>query len=100
VNSVGLAEIAGARTDGMNVRSDHPDLARLFAAAHGAREAAGRRSWWDASVWAVWDEALLDPAHPQRRHWEELGINRLILVWFDRFDVDALQRATSRLAVG
>jgi alkanesulfonate monooxygenase SsuD/methylene tetrahydromethanopterin reductase-like flavin-dependent oxidoreductase (luciferase family) len=95
VNGVGLAAIAGRRCDGMNVRSNHPDLERLFEAAAVAR---GQRedtpdSAWDGSVWAWWDEALLDAEHPQRRRWEQLGISRLVLVWFDRFDAAALERA-------
>jgi alkanesulfonate monooxygenase SsuD/methylene tetrahydromethanopterin reductase-like flavin-dependent oxidoreductase (luciferase family) len=91
VNSRSLAEVAGLRTQGINVRASHPDLAGILATAEAARatrlaerpigtDAAGMASAWTSSVWDLWDDRLLDPTGPRRRHWAELGIDRLVLV--------------------
>ncbi len=94
VNSVALAELAGRRCDGINVRSTHPQLAELLAAAESARHVAGRADQpWDCSVWTTWDEALLDGDHPVRRGWTMLGVTRLILVCLAPHDPQALARA-------
>jgi alkanesulfonate monooxygenase SsuD/methylene tetrahydromethanopterin reductase-like flavin-dependent oxidoreductase (luciferase family) len=99
VNGVELAVIAGQRGDGINVRSNHPQLQRLLVAATDARAAAGRiGDPWDASVWAPWDEALLDADHPQRREWQRLGITRLVLVGFEAITPDAVERAAEHLS--
>jgi alkanesulfonate monooxygenase SsuD/methylene tetrahydromethanopterin reductase-like flavin-dependent oxidoreductase (luciferase family) len=98
VNGVELAVIAGGRCDGMNVRSTHSHLERLLVAATDARAAAGRvTNAWDASVWAPWDEALLDADHPQRREWKRLGVSRLVLVGFEAIAPDAFERAAAQL---
>jgi alkanesulfonate monooxygenase SsuD/methylene tetrahydromethanopterin reductase-like flavin-dependent oxidoreductase (luciferase family) len=94
VNSPQLAELAGARCDGLNVRASHEHLADLLAAAMRARASSGRSDRFDVSVWARWDEALFDPRHADRIRWEGLGVNRLILACFDRVDLSALRRAT------
>lgn len=84
VNGVALATIAGSRCDGLNVRASHPDLEPILIAAQEARAAAGRDpAPWDASVWTMWDESLLDPAHLERVRWEQLGVSRLVLVVLD-----------------
>lgn len=93
VNSEPLATIAGDRCDGMNVRGDHPDLVALVSAARRARDASARTTPWELSVWAHWDDALADPAHPDRRRWAELGVDRLIMVCFRQpHDPAALRR--------
>lgn len=94
INSVGLAGLAGRRADGVNVRGDHPQLDELLDAADAARAAAGRLDDpWDCSVWAFWDDGLLDPAHPARLRWAAAGVNRLVLVWLTPHDPEALARA-------
>lgn len=98
VNSVPLATMAGKRCDGMNVRSSHPDLSALIHAAQGARalgaDAGDTKNGnpFDVSVWAEWDDALADPDHPDRRRWQQLGVNRLIMVWLTPHDPAALDR--------
>lgn len=94
VNSVGLAALAGTRADGINVRGDHELLLQLLDAADAARRDADRLDDpWDCSVWAFWDDALLDPEHPERLRWAALGVTRLVLVWLSPHDPVALARA-------
>lgn len=76
VNSEGLASIAGRRFDGVNIRADHPDRARLLAVARGA---SPRPEAFDCSVWAWFDPRLADGEHPMRRALEAEGVNRLVL---------------------
>ena len=98
VNSVPLATMAGARCDGFNVRSSHPDLAALIDAARVARAQrvqagdTANLAPFDVSVWAEWDDALADPDHPDRRWWQQLGVNRLVMVWLTPHDPAALDR--------
>lgn len=93
VNSARLAEMAGARCDGVNVRANHPELELLLRSATRGRDAAGRRDEpWDASVWAFFDEALRDPDHPDRQQWASLGVTRLVLVCLTPHDPAALTR--------
>lgn len=85
VNSVRLARIAGERTNGVNVRANHDRLEQLLEAA---RVAHGERPGpWTLSVWARWDRALLDPSHPERRRFDRLGVDRLVLVCLDAAEV-------------
>lgn len=94
VNSVGLAALAGTRTDGINIRGDHERLLEILDAADAARRDADRIDEpWDCSVWAFWDDALLDPEHPDRLRWAALGVTRLVLVWLSPHDAPALARA-------
>lgn len=95
VNSVPLAELAGRRTDGINVRGDHELIEQLVDAAERGREAAGRTGApWDCSVWTDWDDALFDPDHPQRRRWASLGVTRMVLVFRTPHDLAAIERST------
>ena len=95
VNSARLATLAGERVDGINVRGEHPRLDQLLDAADAGRAADGRADEpWDCSVWAFWDEALLDPEAPQRLRWAAAGVKRLVLVWLTPHDSAALARAT------
>ncbi len=85
VNSVRLARLAGARTNGVNVRANHDRLGELLDAAQQARAAAvedgsAAAGPWTTSVWARWDRSLLDPDDPQRRRFAALGVDRLVLV--------------------
>lgn len=94
VNSVGLAHLAGRRCDGINVRGNHDRLGELLAAAELGRQGAGRLNVpWDCSVWASWDDGLLDADHPDRRRWSALGVTRLVLVFLTRADHASIARA-------
>lgn len=75
VNSVALAELAGRRTDGINVPWTHPRRAELLAAADAH---VGARPWW-RTAWAPWDDRLLDPGHAERVDMERCGLDRLVL---------------------
>jgi alkanesulfonate monooxygenase SsuD/methylene tetrahydromethanopterin reductase-like flavin-dependent oxidoreductase (luciferase family) len=93
VNSVALAEMAAHRTDGINVRATHSQLEALLSAAQAARRVSVRREReMIVSVWIEWDNALADPDHPARRRWEQLGVNRLVMVCLDPHDPAAVAR--------
>jgi alkanesulfonate monooxygenase SsuD/methylene tetrahydromethanopterin reductase-like flavin-dependent oxidoreductase (luciferase family) len=94
-NSDALATLAGQRADGINVNGRHPRAHQLLTVADGAR--ADRHQPWDASVWAFWDDALLDADQPDRHRWASWGIGRLILVALTPLPVGAIERATGRL---
>jgi len=76
VNSTALATLAGQRADGVNVRWSHPRCRELLDAATAA---AGDRSFV-RTVYADWDDALIDPDHPERQRMASLGVDRLILL--------------------
>ncbi len=93
VNSEPLAALAGRRTDGINVRGDHPRLDAIVVAAVEARRGTDRvGEALDVSVWAAWDDALADPEHPQRRRWAALGVTRLVMVFLQPHDPAAIAR--------
>lgn len=75
LNSPALASIAVAQADGINVRADHPRRGEILGIV---REAA--RESFVVSVWAPYDEALLDPAAAERVHWASEGVNRIVFV--------------------
>ncbi len=75
VNSIALAHIASARTDGINVRADHPRVKEILAATRDAAQTGFMRS-----VWASFDESLLDPRCARRREWAAIGVNRIVLL--------------------
>jgi alkanesulfonate monooxygenase SsuD/methylene tetrahydromethanopterin reductase-like flavin-dependent oxidoreductase (luciferase family) len=79
VNSVALAELAGRRADGVNVRWHHPGRDEFLTAATAAFRASGRTGDFAVTTWTGWDDALLDPEHEQRRAMEDRGIHRLVL---------------------
>lgn len=92
VNSPGLARLAGERTDGINVRAGHDDLAgivRTARAAHAASVHADRP--FEVSVWDWFDPALADPRHASRVAWAELGVQRLVLVCLQPHDPRAVE---------
>lgn len=81
VNSVGLARIAGARCDAMNVALNHPRIGEFIAAARAARatsEVAGRP--FEVNAWTVLGDAALDPGGDAQRRVTELGGDGLVLV--------------------
>jgi alkanesulfonate monooxygenase SsuD/methylene tetrahydromethanopterin reductase-like flavin-dependent oxidoreductase (luciferase family) len=77
VNSVALARVAGARTDGVNVAWASPRRGELFEAA---LEARGGRPGFLLTAWAFWSPALVDPAGPERAAMLACGLDRLVLV--------------------
>lgn len=77
INSEALARVAGRHLDGMNIRFNHPDRARLIAAA---REASPDPDAFDASVWAWFEPELADPSHEFHAELAAEGVGRLILV--------------------
>ena len=79
VNSAALAQIAGTRTDGVNIRSSHPRRAEILRVARDAATAAGK-SDFIVSVWDWFDEALLNAQSPVRQQLESEGVNRIILL--------------------
>ena len=93
VNSRALARIAGSRTQGVNVRWNHPDRASLLGIARDAHLANAADDDWISSVWAPWDRALFDPEHPLHAELAAEGVNRIILAVFTPPDLDAIERA-------
>lgn len=79
VNSVELSELAGKMADGVNVRWGHP---RALEFLEAARAAAGEQPF-ALTAYALWDEALLDPGHPDRVAIAAAGVERLTLTAFD-----------------
>ena len=78
VNSVALAQTAVECADGINIRSDHPQLVEII---NSTSEHRSTQPNWEVSVWTKWDQSLLDRAHPTVREWEALGVSRVVLVW-------------------
>jgi len=91
VNSVRLAVIAGQRTNGINIRAASDKRSAVLAAAQAARPDDHRP--WTTSVWARWDEDLLDPTHPLRVELASEGVDRLILSWFPPPDAKRIAAA-------
>ncbi len=81
VNSKPLARLAGARADGVNIRANHDDAEVLLRAAQYEAHARSRTDF-ETTVWAEFDEALLDPTHAKRAEWKQWGVTRLVLVAF------------------
>ena len=79
VNSTALAKVAGIRTDGVNIRSSHPQRAEILRVAQDAATAAGK-SDFIVSVWDWFDEALLDPTSAVCKELASEGVNKIILL--------------------
>jgi alkanesulfonate monooxygenase SsuD/methylene tetrahydromethanopterin reductase-like flavin-dependent oxidoreductase (luciferase family) len=97
VNSLGLARIAGQRTDGVNLRWSHPKRLEILAAARGARDGAGRTGRWTTSVWAPWDPDLARPDHPLQVELAAEGVDRLVLMWMEPPTLADIARAGHQL---
>jgi alkanesulfonate monooxygenase SsuD/methylene tetrahydromethanopterin reductase-like flavin-dependent oxidoreductase (luciferase family) len=95
VNSRRLAALAGARTDGVNVRWNHPDRAGILATAVEAR--GQRDGWWTTSVWTPWDVELARADHALRRELEAEGVDRLIVMWVDPPPLEEIAAAGAEL---
>jgi hypothetical protein len=79
VNSTALAKVAGMRTDGVNIRSSHPQRAEILRVARDAASAAGKPDFI-VSVWDWFDEALLDPTSAVCKELASEGVNKIILL--------------------
>lgn len=88
VNSVALATIAATETDGINIRWNHPRFEAIIEAARAARPVGMHPLL--VTTWEPWSESLIDADSPQRRLYQRLEIDRLIVVHFDPADLDLL----------
>ena len=79
VNSTALAKVAGTRTDGVNIRSSHPQRAEILGIAKDAATAAGKTDFI-VSVWDWFDEELLDPSSSICKQLASEGVNKIILL--------------------
>ena len=79
VNSTALAKVAGTRTDGVNIRSSHPQRGEILRVAKEAAFVAGKSNFI-VSVWDWFDEALLDATSPARLQLANEGVNKIILL--------------------
>ena len=93
VNSVALARIAGARTNGINVRASHPQRGQILAEALSGAESRRGDADFDVSVWDWFDESLLDESSAARKQLASEGVNRLILLMRGVPDIVRLEQA-------
>ncbi len=91
VNSVALARIAGARTNGINIGASHPQRGQILAEAIGAADRGKGVDDFDVSVWDWFDESLLDPQSQQRQQFQAEGVNRIILLMRGAPDIARLE---------
>ncbi len=90
VNSEALAKIAAVETDGINIRWNHPRLESIVAAAREARPREAQPLL--VTVWQPFEEALLDSDGPDRRRYDRIEVDRLIVVQFDRPDLSLIRQ--------
>jgi len=90
VNSAPLARLAARHTDGINVRASHPRLEEIVDAARDARPAEAPPLL--VTTWAVYSDELLDPASDERQRYDKLGVDRLVVVQFERADLVKIRR--------
>ena len=96
-NSVALAKIAGARTNGVNIRASHERAGEILAAARDAHANSGIDKPFTVSVWEHYDESLLRGDDPRLAVWQSWGVDRAILLMFKSVDFAALNRAAKYL---
>ncbi|MCU1396336.1 MAG: hypothetical protein JWM34_4764 [Ilumatobacteraceae bacterium] len=91
-NSVALARLAATvhdgRVDGINVRSNHPRLEEIVDAARTARPSD--RAPLVVTTWARTSPEIRDADSGVRRRFERMGVDRLIVVQFDRVDLSLI----------
>ncbi|NQV96742.1 MAG: LLM class flavin-dependent oxidoreductase [Acidimicrobiaceae bacterium] len=97
VNSVGLATIAGARTNGVNVRASHDRAGEILTAARDAHNSSGIDKPFTVSVWEHYDEALVRGDDPRLNTWRNWGVDRTILLMLGSVDFAAIDRAKKYL---
>lgn len=98
VNSVALARIAGARTNGVNVWASHHRAGEILAAAQVAHQTSGIDKQFTVSVWEHYDEAVVRGDDPRLDVWRSWGVDRVILLMFKSVDFAAINRAEKFLA--
>ena len=84
VNSIALARLAALEVDGINIRSNHPRLEAIIDAAREARPAA--MPPLQVTTWVRTSAEIRDPDSEERLYFDKIGIDRLIVVQFDRAD--------------
>lgn len=89
INSEALARVAGRHLDGVNIRFNHPERARLIAVA---AESSGGSPDFEASVWAWFEPELADPSHDFHAELAAEGVGRLILLVRGKPDPGAIAR--------
>ena len=97
VNSVALARIAGARTNGVNIRASHERAGEILAAAQDAHKSSGINNPFTVSVWEHYDEALVSGDDARLDVWRSWGVDRAILLMFKSVDFAAIDRAAQYL---
>ena len=97
VNSVALARIAGARTNGVNIRASHERAGEILAAAQDAHNNSGINKPFTVSVWEHYDEALVSGDDARLDVWRSWGVDRAILLMFKSVDFTAIGRAAQYL---
>ena len=94
VNSAALARLAARETDGINVRSNHPRLEQIIEAGREARPNGAPPLL--VTTWAALTDELRDPDSGERQRYARIGVDRLIVVQFDRADLSAIRTAIRR----
>jgi hypothetical protein len=97
VNSVALARIAGARTNGVNIRASHERAGEILSAAQDAHKNSGVNKPFTVSVWEHYDEALVSGGDARLDVWRSWGVDRAILLMFKSVDFVAIDRAAKYL---
>jgi hypothetical protein len=92
-NSVALAQVAGARTNGINIRATHERAEEILAAAQTSHAESKLDKPFSISVWEHYDEALVRGDDARLERWRKWGVDRVILLMFRSVDFAALERA-------
>ena len=90
VNSFALARIAGARTNGVNIRASHERAGEILAAAQDAHKISGSDKPFTVSVWEHYDEALVRGDDPRLALWRSWGVDRIISVSYTRLTLPTI----------
>ena len=96
-NSIALAKIAGAHTNGINIRASHERAGEILAAAQDAHKSSGINKPFTVSVWEHYDEALVRGDDARLEVWRRWGVDRAILLMFKSVDFAAIDRAAQYL---
>lgn len=93
VNSSALALIAGARTNGVNIRASNELAPEILRTARAAHEASGIDKPFTSTVWEFFDETLLSGRDDRLALWRSWGVDRVILLMFTGIDLAAIENA-------
>ena len=97
VNSVALAAIAGARSNGVNIRASHERAGEILAAAKLAHQNSRVDKPFTVSVWEHYDDALVRGEDVRLKTWQSWGVDRVILLMLKSVDFAAIDRAAKYL---